>query len=307
MQDLLHIEHLAVTLGKKQVLSDVNLSVEPGEIVGLLGPNGAGKSTTIAAALGLLPPQSGTIFILGQNPREVPSNVYRDLGVLPEQNGFYDWMSGEDYLSFFARLRREDATPDHVANWLTSVGLSPRPGQRIGTYSRGMKQRLGLARALIGSPQLVILDEPTNGLDPRGRHEVHQLLRKLEERGTGVLMCTHLLDDVERLCRRVAIISEGCTVVEGTITELSGHANDKSRYRLRLAAPPPDIEQTEQFRVVGHEDGWWSVQLANGTDADLVWRDLFVKGWRILEIHSEDQGLESLYLSLTNGQERKMA
>ena len=305
--DLLHIEHLAVTIGEKPILTNVGLSVAAGEIVGFLGPNGAGKSTTITAALGLLPARSGTVRILGQDPRDEPTAVYRDLGVLPEQSGLYDWMTGEDYLAFFAGLRGEAASPDKTAGWLAAVGLSPPRGQRVGTYSRGMRQRLGLARALIGDPRLVILDEPTNGLDPRGRHEVHELLRALAARGTGILMCTHLLDDVERLCRRVAVIANGRTLVEGSITELAGKAEHSDRYRLRLAAPLPDQDTIQGLRLVESDGQTLLVELAPTEAPEIVWRRLFDKGWRITEISSEGRGLESLYLSLTDSPERKAA
>jgi ABC-2 type transport system ATP-binding protein len=303
--DLLHISHIAVTIRDTPILTDVSLAVSPGEIVGLLGPNGAGKSTTIAAAVGLLTPKRGNVRILGRSPTESPSAIYRDLGILTEQNGLYDWMSGESYLTFFARLRGFDATRDMTADWLASVGLTPRPHQCIGSYSRGMRQRLGLARALIGEPKLLILDEPTNGLDPRGRYEVHELLRAVAARGTGILMCTHILDDVERLCRRVAVIALGRTLVEGSIAELAGTRTH--RYRLRLAGPPPADCEPEGLRQVGSDGETWMVELDPGTSTDAIWRRLFDSGWRITEIRGEDRGLEALYLSLTDNPERKAA
>ncbi|MCA8880563.1 MAG: ABC transporter ATP-binding protein [Rhodobacteraceae bacterium] len=305
--DLLTIDHLSVWIGDRPILSNVTLNVVAGEIVGLLGPNGAGKSTTIAAALGLIPRRAGSVNVLGTDPDRARSSVYRDLGILPEQNGFYDWMSGDEYLAFFASLRGEEVTPAETASWLATVGLGPTKGQRIGTYSRGMRQRLGLARALIGDPQLLILDEPTNGLDPRGRHEVHELLRALAARGTGILMCTHLLDDVERLCRRVAVIAEGRTLVEGPIAELAGAAAHPDRYRLRLSAAPPNAGAVEGLRQVKSDGETWVVDLDPGAVADAVWRNLICAGWRVEEIRSEGRGLESLYLSLTDLPKRKAA
>jgi ABC-2 type transport system ATP-binding protein len=305
--DLLHIDSLAVSIGDKSILSSVSLSVAAGEIVGLLGPNGAGKSTTIASALGLVPRQGGTVSILGKDPDGAPFSVYREVGVLPEQNGFYDWMSGEEYLAFFAALRGEEVTRAQTAGRLAAVGLTPPRGQRVGTYSRGMRQRLGLARALIGRPRLLILDEPTNGLDPRGRHAVHEMLRALLARGTGILMCTHLLDDVERLCQRVVVIAEGRTLVEGPVAELAGATEYPDRYRLRLYAPPPGRGVIDGLRNVDGDGETLVVDLDPGTSADAVWRQLFEAGWRIAEIRSEGRGLESLYLSLTDLPERKAA
>lgn len=304
---LLHIDHLAVTIGDKPILKDVGLSVSEGEIVGLLGPNGAGKSTTIAAALGLLPRQGGTVDVLGLDPAVAPSTIYRDIGVLPEQNGFYDWMSGADYLAFFAELHGVSPEAAIIAGRMEAVGLSPRQGQRIGTYSRGMRQRLGLARALIGAPRLVILDEPTNGLDPRGRHEVHELLRELAARGTGILMCTHLLDDIERLCRRIVVIADGRTKVEGTISDLVANSEVANRYRLTVAAPPPDPAPVPGIRRIEQEGDTWLIDLEPGAAAEAVWPVLFGRGWKIVDIHVEGRGLESLYLSLTDVSERKAA
>ena len=161
--------------------------------------------------------------------------MYQKLGVLPEQNGFYDWMTAVDYLAFFAALYKRQPSRDALDEQLARVGLAPRPGQSIGTFSRGMRQRLGLARALVADPDLLILDEPTNGLDPRGRREVHDLLLDLSHnRGVGVLLCTHLLDDVDRLSTRIGVIVAGRTVAEGAITDLMRMHGPLARFRLRL-------------------------------------------------------------------------
>jgi ABC-2 type transport system ATP-binding protein len=235
---------------------------------------------------------------------------YHRLGVLPEQNGFYDWMSGEEYLAFFAALQECRLGLNQIRKRLAAVGLEPRPGQTIGTYSRGMRQRLGLARALIADPELLILDEPTNGLDPRGRREIHDILLDLAGRGVGVLLCTHLLDDVDRLCRRVGVIVDGRTVAEGTIAELMTSENRQLRFRLRLAGEPPaapgekEPGKNDNVSVVAHDGEWWIVDLNPATMPDAAWRELLFRGWPIAEIRREAGGLEDLYLSLT---ERKAA
>jgi ABC-type multidrug transport system ATPase subunit len=158
---LLQIDHLRLSLGGTPILRDVHLELEAREIYGLLGPNGAGKSTTIAAALGLLRPDAGRITMFGRKLENHTSSLRRRLGVLPEQNGFYDWMSAEDYLGFYASLYGKRLTPSEIAARFSKVGLAPRAGQLIGTFSQGMRQRLGLARALIDDPDLIILDETT--------------------------------------------------------------------------------------------------------------------------------------------------
>lgn len=297
---LIEIDKLRLSLGGRAILHDVRLSLDEGEIYGLLGPNGAGKSTTIAAALGLLRPDAGRVRVFGKNPRGAAHESYGRLGVLPEQNGFYDWMSGEEYIAFFAALHGRRFSPNHIRKRLSAVGLDPLRRQTIGTYSRGMRQRLGLARALVHDPKLLILDEPTNGLDPRGRREIHDILLDMAGRGVGILLCTHLLDDVDRLCRRVGVIVEGRTVVEGAIADLMSSANQQLRFRLRLAGEPPAAQgENEHVSIVAHEGEWWIVDLSPAVMPDATWRELFFRGWPIAEIRRDGGGLEDLYLTLT--------
>ncbi len=283
---LIEIDKLRLSIGGTPILHDVHLSLQPGEIYGLIGPNGAGKSTTIAAALGLLAPDAGSVRVFGQDPLTTARSAYDRLGVLPEQNGFYGWMTGEDYLAFFAKLHHTRSDAPEIERRLLAVGLSPRPGQPIATYSRGMRQRLGLARALIGNPRLLILDEPTNGLDPRGRREIHDLLLTLTANGTGVLLCTHLLDDVDRLCKRIGIISEGRTVAEGAIAELIRTEHQLARFRIRLTGQPPAAasKTIEHAAIVAHEGEWWVLDVDPAVAPDQIWRELLFCGWPIAEV-----------------------
>jgi ABC-2 type transport system ATP-binding protein len=298
---LIEIDKLRLSIGGIPILHEVRLSLGRGEIYGLIGPNGAGKSTTIAAALGLLKPDAGKVRVFGTDPMLAAREHYRRLGVLPEQNGFYNWMSAETYLAFFAELYGTRSDAPEISRRLAAVGLSPRPHQPITTYSRGMRQRLGLARALIANPQLLILDEPTNGLDPRGRRDIHDLLLDLAANGVGVLLCTHLLDDVDRLCKRIGIISEGRTVAEGAIADLVRSEYLLMRFRIRLAGKPPATasDTMEHAEIVAHEGDWWLVDVDPAVAPDQVWRELLFSGWPIAEVKREGRGLEDLYLSLT--------
>ncbi|HZF35171.1 MAG TPA: ABC transporter ATP-binding protein [Candidatus Angelobacter sp.] len=297
---LIEIDKLRLRLGGAVILHDVRLSLGEGEIYGLLGPNGAGKSTTIAAALGLLAPDAGTVRVFGRDPRQEARTVHARLGALPEHGGFYDWMTGERYLGFFAALYGRRFSPSELRDRLARVDLVPRVGQTIGSYSRGMRQRLGLARALLVDPPLLILDEPTSGLDPRGRRDVHDILLGLAERGVGILLSTHLLDDVDRLCHRIGIIVEGRTVAEGNVADLLWVEGHDRRYRLRLAGEPPPAE-VGHVAIVDRDGDWWTVDIDPAWPADATWRDLIAGGWRIAEIHREGGGLENLYLALTAG------
>lgn len=297
---LIDIANLRLCRNGVRVLDDVHLSLREGEIYGLLGPNGAGKSTTIGAAIGLLERESGRVHVLGRDPALDGRLIYPKLGVLPEQNGFYDWMTASEYLAFFAALVGQADPAAAAAPRLAEVGLTPRRGQRIGTFSRGMRQRLGLARCLIAEPVLLILDEPTNGLDPRGRREIHDILRALARRGVGVLLCTHLLDDVERLCDRVGIIVAGRTVAEGSISEIVRASKHATRFRLRLNGELPAKQPgSTRTAVVAREGEWCIVDIDPGIAPDAAWRELMFTGWPIAEIQRERSGLEDLYLSLT--------
>ncbi len=306
---LLSIDDLQVSINKVPILHDVHLSLNEGDIYGLLGPNGAGKSTTINTALGLSKVDGGNINIFGIDVSRdgAVAAIRGDIGVLPEHGGFYDWMTAVDYLSFFASLYGRDMSREEINQRLHRVGLKQNAGQVISNFSQGMRQRLGLARALIPDPRLIILDEPTNGLDPRGRRDIHDTLSDLAGEGVGILLCTHLLDDVERLCSRIGIIVEGRTVAEGAIDDLLRNERHLNRFKLRLASPPPKPEPSgliESLSIVAHDDEWWHVSLDAGTLPETLWRELFSRGWEITEIRREGGGIEDLYLSLTEAGEK---
>jgi len=303
---LVSIDALQVSIDGASILHGVRLSLKEGDIYGLLGPNGAGKSTTINTALGLIRATGGHIEIFGNDvsANGAPAGVRGKIGVLPEQGGFYDWMTATDYLGFFAALYGLAPSREDIHQRLLRVGLDTQDNQIIGTFSRGMKQRLGLARALIPDPLLLILDEPTNGLDPRGRREVHEILSDLAHEGVGVLLCTHLLDDVERLCTKIGIIDDGRTVAEGTVDDLLRGSSQRDRFSLRLASTPPDLPPSisdQDFSVISHDNKWWHIGINAGIRPETVWPELFAQGWDITEIHRESRGLENLYLALTEG------
>ena len=299
---LIELAGVRARIGDSEILHDVNLTMEAGEIYGFLGPNGAGKSTTIAVMTGLIPPSAGSLSVLGADPRKGASAIHASCGVLPEQNGFYEWMTGRDYLSLFARFYGRDLDDRVVGDRLDQVGLDPGRAMPIASFSRGMKQRLGLARSLINDPKLLILDEPTNGLDPRGRREIHDLLIGLSEKSdVGILLCTHLLDDVDRLCQRIGIISEGRTLIEGGLTELITSEAASPRYRLRLSGAIPDEAPPGGVRILVREGDWAMVEVAAWTPLTQAWRALLYQGWPITEILHEGGGLEDLYLNLTEG------
>jgi ABC-2 type transport system ATP-binding protein len=301
---LIDANHLRLSLHGLTILADVSLHLEPGEIYGLLGPNGAGKSTSIAVLLGLYAPEGGELRLFGESPAD-PLALRRRIGVMPERAGFYDWMNAQDYLVWYAGFYGGLQQP--VADLLTLVGLGDSGAKPIGRFSRGMQQRLALARALVQAPELLILDEPTNGLDPRGRREIHDLLLQLaQERQVGVLLCTHLLDDVERLCNRVGVIDHGRTVAEARLGDLLGRGAGALQFRLRMTRVPDGQTLPNGVRVLNHEGAWWHLAVGAAAAPRLpeIWREFIALGWGLTEIHAEGGGLEADYLQLTSGSDQ---
>jgi ABC-2 type transport system ATP-binding protein len=202
-----------------QALRGVSLDVAEGELVGLLGPNGAGKSTLVKIACGLVRPSAGRVEVCGAPAGSAPAR--RALGYLAELFRFPGWQSADEVLSLHQRLARSDGGEPERAELLELVGLTDARKRRVEAMSKGMQQRLGIAQALVGSPRVLLLDEPTSALDPAGRRVVRQLLERLRERGTGVLLNSHLLSEVELVCDRVVIISAGEVVAAGRPEELA--------------------------------------------------------------------------------------
>jgi ABC-2 type transport system ATP-binding protein len=201
-------------------VKDLNLRIEPGEVYGLLGPNGSGKSTTLKIILGLVSPTRGRTEIFGRDSRLVESR--EAVGFLPENPYFYKYLTGNETLRFFGRLSglRGAALENRINELLDLVGLSKARNRRLGTYSKGMLQRIGLAQALIHDPRLVVLDEPTAGVDPAGSRDIRDLILDLKGRGITVLLSSHLLAQAQEICDRVGILADGVLVREGHLQEL---------------------------------------------------------------------------------------
>lgn len=199
---------------------DLNLRVEPGEVYGLLGPNGSGKSTTLKIILGLVSPTKGSTEILGKESGDVTSRAAA--GFLPENPYFYKYLTGAETLRFFGRLcgLGGQALRQRIDEMLALVGLENARDRRLATYSKGMLQRIGLAQALINDPRVLVLDEPTAGVDPAGSHDICQLILRLKERGVTILLSSHLLAQAQEICDRVGILSAGALVREGRLEEL---------------------------------------------------------------------------------------
>jgi ABC-type multidrug transport system ATPase subunit len=275
----------------------LELRVRRGEVYGFLGPNGAGKTTTLRMLLGLVQPTAGRATILGAPPG-TPHGLAR-IGAMVESPGFYPYLSGRDNLRVVARYA--GIADERVDTVLGEVGLSARAGDRFTAYSTGMKQRLGLAAALLKDPELLILDEPTNGLDPAGMAEMRSFIRSLGEGGRTVVLSSHLMAEVEQVSDRVGVIREGSLVAEGTVEELRGRAGLRVRAEpladaARLVAADPDVEDVSQV------DGLLEVTV-DITRAPQINRVLVDAGIAVSELYAFRTSLEDVFLELTTREE----
>jgi len=221
LEDLIiKVEKLTKKFKNFTAVDDLHLNVHRGDIFGFLGPNGAGKSTTIRMLLTLVKPTAGDIQIFGENISSSRDNILRRIGAIVEKPDFYMYLSAYKNLEILGKLSGADTSKKKIMEQLGVVGLDKRANSKVKTFSHGMKQRLGLAQALLHDPELIILDEPTTGLDPQGMKEVRELIRELKDKGKTIFLSSHILREVELIANRMIIINKGKTLVEGTVDEL---------------------------------------------------------------------------------------
>jgi ABC-type multidrug transport system ATPase subunit len=271
----------------------LDLDLRHGEVYGLLGPNGAGKTTTLRMLLGLARPTSGTALVAG-HPPGAPEGLAR-VGALVEAPAFWPYLSGRDNLRAVAAY--VGVPGDRIDQALASVDLESRGRDRFGTYSMGMKQRLGVAAALLKEPAVLILDEPTNGLDPAGMVEMRQLIRGLRTERRTVLLSSHLLNEVEQVCDRLGVIQAGRLIAEGTLDELRGES------KLVVRAAPPDrarsvLEELAGQDVVSGQDGLFRLAVEPARAAEIN-RKLVEAGLDVTELRVAERSLEDVFMQLT--------
>ena len=276
---MLALHDLRKSFASQRAVDGVSLTVQPGQVVGLLGPNGAGKSTTIGLAVGLLTPDAGTVSIGSAGP-PTGSAARALLGLAPQELALYEELSAEENVTFFARLfgLSGHTLRARVAAALELVGLLPRRHDRASTYSGGMKRRLNLAIALVHEPPIVLLDEPTAGVDPQSRNNLMDVVRALAAQGRAILYTTHYMEEASKLCDRVAIMDKGRILAEGTVPELTARYGGKSVVTIEYAAPdhaPARVETDDPTREVhralsnGHASAVKNVRI-DGPDLEAV-------------------------------------
>ena len=295
MNDLVvQTDGLTKRYGDRLAVDRVDMTVRRGEVYGFLGPNGAGKTTTLRMALGLIRPTAGSVSVLGRPAGR--ADVTARVGALIEGPGFYPYLSGRDNLRTLARYRNLPAA--EVARVLALVDLTDRAADRFKGYSLGMKQRLGVAAALLGDPELIILDEPTNGLDPAGMADMRELIVSLARDGHTVVLSSHLLAEVQEICDRVGVIAGGRLLRESTVAELRGAAT------LHVRATPEDGALAVAMRLAGDDGvrrthgGVLELDLPATSAPDLT-RALVSAGLDVHEVTRSERSLEDVFFQMT--------
>lgn len=302
-QSIIKITDLTKRYGSLHAVDHLSLQVEEGEIFGLLGPNGAGKTTTILMLLGLTEPTSGQVNVCGVDSTRDPINVKTRVGYLPDDIGFYGDLTGFENLVYTARLNRMDVSTaeERAQALLKRVGLAASGSKKAGEYSRGMRQRLGLADVLIKNPDIIILDEPTLGIDPEGVREFLDLIRRLSrDDGMTVLLSSHHLHQVQQICDRVGLFVQGRLLAQGDIQTLSEQlfSSEPFQIQARVTSVPEDLigrlERNEQVMRVGQENGALHIT----TSADITSRvaEMIIESGAGLEALTKKQyGLDEIY------------
>ncbi len=256
-QGVIETKDLVKAYGKFIAVDKLNLRVDEGEIFGFLGPNGAGKTTTILMLLGLTEPTSGTARIFGFDPTKEPLKVKRITGYLPEKVGFYEDLTATENLEYIAALNNlpRDVTSRKISELLDMVGLSEMSGKKVGTFSHGMKQRLGIADVLIKNPKVAFFDEPTAGIDPEGIDQVLTLIKSMAERKVTVILSSHQLHQVQKICTRVGILAKGRLMVQGSIDQLGREAIGGGKLRIEVQVSQPTSKLVDSIKNINGVTG----------------------------------------------------
>ncbi|EAE9669208.1 ABC transporter ATP-binding protein [Listeria monocytogenes] len=299
-ETVLKLKHVTKKIGQKNIVHDISFDIHKGEVFGLLGPNGAGKTTIIRSIVGLIRRSEGTVFINGKNVDTEYKAAISEVGAIIENPEFYMYMSGWANLKQFARMSQKNITDEHIREIVELVKLTGAINQKVKTYSLGMRQRLGVAQALIHSPALLILDEPTNGLDPQGMAEFRTLIRDLATNGTSVLISSHLLSEIQQITDRFAIINKGVlTHIEKMSDLIENHV---AAYKLKVSDPvaTTTVLATLPVKLVAQNEDLFKIEVAH-EDVHLIARALIQANIDLLEMVPLQASLEERFLELTKG------
>lgn len=297
MNEILQVKDLEKSFGDFTAVHKINLNIKEGEIFSLLGHNGAGKSTLIKMVLGLINPTSGEIWIDGLQYRQKSKDIKRIIGYLPERMNFYASLTAWETISFYAKLK--EVQPERCEEVLEQVGLGDVMHRRVGAFSKGMQQRLGLAQAVIHRPKLLILDEPTTGLDPIGIMELKQMIRDWNQEGTTIFFSSHNLADVEELAGNMAIMNKGSIVADGSLAELQQKYKLRTRIKIKVSGDLSETrfsqqQLTSRFGKFEIQDNTM-IGYCNSRDKMDVLKALLDKGIEIEDFSVDEPGLDLVY------------
>ena len=296
---MIKMDSLNKSFGKIKALNNLSLEIKRGELLGIIGPNGAGKTTAIRITSCILKPDSGDILVDGNSIHEEPIKIKSMIGYLPEEPNLYERFKANDLLHYFAELYGvpKNEIDGRIEELLELVGMSNRAGDRINTFSKGLRQRIGIARALIHDPQILIFDEPTMGLDPATSHNIREFIRKLKGDKT-VILCTHYMDEADLLCDRVAILNQGKIVDMGTPEYLKSKIHGEIILNLKLDSPEPQatlkIREFSSVEDVDIDENRYTISLNSKDEIKSI---LNVFQSKILSVNTKEPTLDDVFIN----------
>lgn len=305
---MIRTENLSKRYGNFEAVKDLNLQIDAGKVFGFIGPNGAGKSTTMLILSTLLTPTAGKAWVGGYDVVEQPGEVRKLVGYMPDFFGVYDQLKAAEYLDFYAGAYRIPAAdrPKLIANLLELVNLSNKANTYVDSLSRGMKQRLGLARCLIHDPQVLILDEPASGLDPRARIEMREILKELRKLGKTIIISSHILPELSELCDEIGVIEKGRLIAISSVHDISVKAQGISVIEMKVIGETQKARQilsaSPLVKHIDNQNGKLRFQFAGSEqDRASLLHMLIQQGIPVVSFHEAKENLEDVFLAITEG------
>ena len=296
METILNVNNLTKKFNFLTAVNDVSFTIEKGNVYGILGPNGSGKSTTLGMVLNVVNETSGSFSWFGGN--STTHEALKKVGAIIERPNFYPYMSAEQNLKLVCKIK--DVSPTKVSEKLELVGLLDRKDSKFRTYSLGMKQRLAIASALLNDPEILILDEPTNGLDPQGIHQIRSIIKKIAATGTTILLASHLLDEVEKVCTHAIILRKGHMIYSGRVDQMiasHGYFELKTKNMEQLLSY---LEKNDDFSSIKQENGLITAFLSKPMEPSFFNQLMFEQNIVLSHLIWRKESLEEQFLSLTN-------
>jgi ABC-2 type transport system ATP-binding protein len=298
MSAVISLEKVCKKIGTREILKDVDFTVKKGDIFGYLGPNGAGKTTTIRILLGLMRADEGRVSVLEEDSQN--EKVRCKIGFVLESDGLYDNLNAYANLAYYAGLYEVTKPEEKIKAAIKSVGLADRMGDKVGTFSKGMRQKLALARAMVHDPEVLILDEPTAGVDPSGQIEIRELMKNMvNNQGKTIFLSSHNLDEVHRICNRIALIHRGEIRVSGNLEKIQ---KEMSRGGVNIETAEPvtsaimeELRRMPELSLLEQHDNWLAVASGANTDISAIVNLLAARGVRIEQVRRQEASLEEIY------------